>query len=228
MVFEGRITTKSPPPELALNLLRANKQIHDEARSVLYSQNTFDFFRVSSHLTLSFLKKIGPENTKWIESLEVNFPQMCWRCGLHLDSTATCILDKLQSYCPNLKRLTLGRFISVNESDIFATPRACSPPDIHTEILELATARLKAYSPRLEVTFRIHEECDCLWWKFCAYEPPVSWTGSILSSDDDDGFVDNDVKFDGEYEVDDDSDFWRRPADLRAETRSRRGIRKKS
>ncbi|OKP07498.1 hypothetical protein PENSUB_6087 [Penicillium subrubescens] len=86
MVFEGRITTKSPPPELALNLLRANKQIHDEARSVLYSQNT----------------------------------------------------------------------------------------------------------------------------------------------DDDDGFVDNDVKFDGEYEVDDDSDFWRRPADLRAETRSRRGIRKKS
>lgn len=63
---------------------------------------------------------------------------MCQGCELELDGTSKGILDKLQSYYPNLKRLTLGRLIPMlHESDKFQMPIACTPPGIHTEILEL-------------------------------------------------------------------------------------------
>lgn len=240
LVLEGPITTNFRPSELALNLLRANKQIHDEARSILHSQNTFNFFHLLTYLPLSFLQRIGPENAKWIESLEINFPEMCRSCGLELDSVPTCILEKLQSDCPNLKRLTLGPFIPSDDDDddIFAESTACTP-DTHLKILELIAPRLRAISPQLEITFKINDYCDCLTegdfktklddygWKVCVYVPE-SWTLFEWSSLYRDSSDDKDVKSDGAHEVDDDSDFWRRPADLRAEARSRRWIRKKS
>jgi hypothetical protein len=115
LVWNHSITPKTlRKPKLAMNLLLVNKKVYDKARSILYSQNSFDFVtrpslpRPSFHSPLLFLDKIGPENSKWIESLELQFPIIRLRGSeVELDNVSASILDKVQSSCPSLKRLTL-------------------------------------------------------------------------------------------------------------------------
>ena len=61
---------KPPAP----GLLRANKQIYDEAIDVVYSKNIFKFFE-PEHI-LAFEKKIGPENCKRVRDIcvHITFP----------------------------------------------------------------------------------------------------------------------------------------------------------
>lgn len=70
-----RMEPLTPCPTHWLALLHANKQIHDEARSVLYGHNTF-FLEAPNdfHPYLSqFLERIGSVNAGHLRKLSVDF-----------------------------------------------------------------------------------------------------------------------------------------------------------
>jgi hypothetical protein len=66
-----------PRPVLSINILLANRSIHEEASRILYTVNTFHFQfpkkSAESHSTYKFLNAIGPSNCALITSAELFF-----------------------------------------------------------------------------------------------------------------------------------------------------------
>ena len=66
-------------PRQWLALLYTNRQLHDEARAVLYSSNTFyleDTTRHQHNLLQSFLDRIGSDNAGLLSHICIDFPVM--------------------------------------------------------------------------------------------------------------------------------------------------------
>ena len=118
-----RFTTAYPKPrdkihlELHPNVLRTSKFVYNEAISVLYSQNLI--FN-TTHVLLTFLACIGPENTKLLRKITLRrwVDYRRWR-GDQAHADILPIFTILSLATPNLRRILFDRHIEDEIDDVF-------------------------------------------------------------------------------------------------------------
>ncbi len=205
--------------------LRANKTVHREASSLFYAQNCFDFTWFMPEDVALFLRTIGRNNADYIRHVRVNFPAFLHlEPGLvTLEDDSISIFANIQSSCVNLSTLTTC-IDSTNATELRLD--ALDHPTIVTEALELVDTRFRAISSLQEIIVEVYEDgpSDYIRRKMESH----GWTINAIENVDDiednwgddydcnDGYDDdsrNDDPSDDEYDIDNDSDFWRRAAD---------------
>ncbi|KAF2802378.1 uncharacterized protein BDZ99DRAFT_202143 [Mytilinidion resinicola] len=212
-----------PFQPLTMELLRVNKTIHREASSLLYAQNRFDLTVHSPELVDSFLDKIGRNNASHIRHICISFPEVRY-LDLHdvtLADDSDHILAKIQTDCINLRTLTTSLdSIYVTEGGLDET----GSPSIVVETFALVDSRLRAIPSLQEIIVEVYEkdasayvrrEMESHGWTISVKENEEleEWYSDRSFSDmhgDDDH-----SSYDGgdDYDIDNDSDFWRRAGD---------------
>ncbi len=210
-------------------LLRVNKEIYGEASSLLYSQNRLSLITLDFDYLGRFLDKIGRNNAGQIRHLCIEFPVFD-RLELHditLEADSASSLARIQSDCVNLSTLETSA-ISTDHMT-FRLGAIDSPhfSEIVHEALTLVDARFRAIASLQEIVVQvsplsdeIRKEMTSLGWAITEVDR-VEWSadpslsgfseGSIYGDDvgDSDCFLDEE----NDYDIDNDSDYWRRAAD---------------
>ncbi|TAQ88223.1 hypothetical protein B7494_g3443 [Chlorociboria aeruginascens] len=208
--------------EITYGLLRANKAIHREASSVLYGQNCFNFTMATPEDLASFLETIGRKNTDCIRHVYIDFPEFHYLDPEHviLEEGSLAILANIRSGCANLSTLTTSLY-STNAMELRLD--ALDFPKIISEALELVNTRFQTISSLQEIIVEVYENgpSDYIRRKMESYGWKISvesdieddWDDDYSRDPRDDYGTDNDDLEDVDYDIDDDSDFWRRAAD---------------
>jgi hypothetical protein len=215
--------------ELKSGLLRANKTVHREASSLFYAQNCFDFTMATPGDIASFLGTIGRNNADCIRNVCINFPTFLYLDpgGVTLAEGSTTILANIQSGCANLRTLTTSLY-SKNTMELRLDGH--DNPKIIPEALALVDIRFRAISSLQEINVRVYEDgpsgyirrkMESHGWTINATEYIEEWgTARGFSDIEDDwdhdyggyNYGDDDLG-DDDYDIDNDSDFWRRAGD---------------
>lgn len=213
---------------LTPELLRTNKTVHREASSLLYAQNRFDFTMFTSEHVASFLEQIGRNNANYIRHIHVDFPNF-----LHLDphdvtleDDSDRILAKIQSDCTTLSTLTTS-LDSTNDMELRLD--ALDNYNIVAKALAVVDTRFKAILSLQEIIVEVYEdgpsghirrEMKSHGWTISAIEYVEESDSHRFSSDIeyDDYRYGGDYRYSDDsgsdhYDIDNDSDFWRRAGD---------------
>jgi hypothetical protein len=208
--------------ELTLGLLRANKTIHREASLLFYAQYCFDFTMATPEDVASFLGIIGRNNADSICHVYINFPNLRdlepGNVTLEEDSSST--LANIQSGCVNLSTLTTSVY---GTNAMVLKLDALDYPKIMTEALKLVDARFRAISFLQEIHVEVYKDgpsdyirrkMESHGWTVSITEYVEEW-GSGRSFGDFEDDWDHDYGYDDDdaYDIDNDSDFWRRAGD---------------
>jgi hypothetical protein len=214
--------------ELTTGLLRANKTVHREASSLLYAQNCFDFSMATPEDVASFLRTIGDNNANCIRHICVDFPSLrdLEPGNVTLEEDSDGILANIQSSCANLRILTTS-LSSTHAMELRLD--ALDYPKIVNEALTLVNTRFRAISSLQDIIVEVYEDgpsgdirrkMDNHGWKISTSEYVKDWSTNSIFGDEDDGwghdhsYGDYDEDDDDDaYDIDNDSDFWRRAAD---------------
>ena len=213
-------------PQLTPELLRVNKTIHREASSMFYSQNHFDLTAGTPEQVALFFTQIGKKNANFIQHVLVKFPEIL--CGepdeVILDNDDIGILAKIQSSCANVTTLTISPY----STDAMGTMiEEQKEPKVVTEALELVNTHFRAISSLQEIIIEMHEkgpsdhiqkEMEGCGWKirilqYAEMEVGEDWDMYWNDREDDIHRYDDDDDVKDDYDIDNDSDFWRRAAD---------------
>lgn len=201
------------------NLLSTNKTILRETSPLLYGKNCFDLTTWNSEMIPQFYDAIGFVNASHIQGIRINFPEfreLKDQVSLQEDSLHT--LEKIQSYCTNLKSLTTNPTIDIMECqrNSFDSPAKCC------RALALVAAQLRRITSLQEIVVEVYEAdpssdiqktMHSHGWTLKLVEPVEheEWDDDRGWDDiEDDDYYDDD---DEDYDIDNDSDFWRRAAD---------------
>ncbi|KAL2817744.1 hypothetical protein BDW59DRAFT_175374 [Aspergillus cavernicola] len=240
LVREEPITPWYHDNELAPNLLRANKTIHHEAKSLLYGRNCFDLTGGSFQLISQFLNQIGCHSATHIQCICIDFSIICdvenrvrseeghfrleerdfrfEEVNFRFEDESSSILANIQNACTHLTTLiTSPRSTYTLELNL-----EFNSPKIVAKALALLDARFRAITSLQEIIVEAFDEgpSDDIRREMASY----GWTVKIVEVEpaeesvsdrfpdyfDDD---DDDDDYDDDYEIDNDSDFWRRAAD---------------
>ncbi|TGO61927.1 hypothetical protein BOTNAR_0121g00130 [Botryotinia narcissicola] len=210
------------PRNLTQGLLFTCKTIHGEATSVFYAQNIFEFDLWNAQ---GFLNKIGPINASSIRRIAITFPAFYDLENIELQVNDSQGLSKIQNDCTSL--------ITV-ETDLESTnawqTRLDELDDLNVvaEALALVNSHFRAIPSLQNITVNLYEEGPGDYirremmnhgWTIKTTENPNSDhdTNDIYQwldppQDDDDYNDDDDYSVDN-YDIDNDSDFWRRAGD---------------
>lgn len=212
--------------KLTRGLLRANKTVHHETSSLLYARNRFDLTIGTPENVASFFARIGRKNADHIRHIYVDFPRFLRvePDNVTLYDVSAGILAKIQSSCVNLSTLTISRSCIFDmELDIEAQDN----PKLATEALELVNTHFRAITSLQEIIVEVYEDrpSDHIRRRMESHGWTIRTTRhvEVESSDrsfgDDapdgyghDSFGDDDDDKDS-YDIDNDSDYWRRAAD---------------
>jgi hypothetical protein len=201
-------------------LLYTNKQIYHESVSVLYGQNSFDLAGYDFELLARFLNQIGRNNAYYIQCIWINFPRIRdIEDEVTLEDDSSQILTKIQSDCTALKTLKFTPFTTNAmelELDVIESPK------IVTSALSMINARFMGIASLKEVTLEVYEDAPSLDTR--ERMESLGWTLNVVEQEEEEewdydrfsGFGDDnydDEYSEQEYDIDDDSDFWRRAAD---------------
>jgi hypothetical protein len=209
--------------ELTPTLLRANSAVYREASSLFYAQNRFDFTMSTSEDIASFLKQIGSNNAAYIRHICVDFPRFrCLDLGkVALEEDSFAILANIHSDCTNLITLTT----SLNSTNAMELElNGLDNSNIVTEALNLVNACFRAISSIQEIIVQVYEDgpSDHTRITMKNHGWTVSTTEHVEEEDWDRGLSDNysgysdldgGEDYDDNYDIDNDSDFWRRAGD---------------
>ncbi|KAK2022627.1 hypothetical protein LX32DRAFT_698534 [Colletotrichum zoysiae] len=205
------------------SLLRANKTIYREASSVFYGQNRFDFTEATPEGVASFLKQVGSTNTGYIRYLSIEFPRFLYLDpgDVTITDDSISILENISRHCVNLSTLTTSLH-STNSMEIRLDN--LENLKVATEALALVNVHFKAILSVTEVILEVFEEgpsqhirriMESHGWQLheIEYAEEDDWNGNISDIDDDDDDWDDYGSAGDDYDIDNDSDFWRRAAD---------------
>jgi hypothetical protein len=217
-------TRPYPSRPLTPELLRANKTIHRETSSLLYAQNHF-YLTAHDSDVVAFLDEIGRNNANYIRHISIAFPEFrdLDRHNVTLEDDSVRILAKIQSDCTNLSTLTTTLF----STDIMTFKLdALDSPDIVVEALALVNTHFRAIPSLQEIVVQIYEgpsdhirsTMENYGWTIKVAEQVDELDssrsiGSIEDDDYDDYRYDHNSDDNYEYDIDNDSDFWRRAGD---------------
>ncbi|KAJ5355032.1 uncharacterized protein N7496_012244 [Penicillium cataractarum] len=143
--------------------LSPGQQVH-VGHSVVYGGGMpFDYPNSPDNKLVAFLEQIGPGNGRCIKDIQIAFPSVFQEGDrIEIDSLTSRAFDKLQVYCPNLKKLRLGcESVIFSGEYVHAHYFICSGR-IHSKVLDLVAACLRAISSEMEVEFNMFTDCDCL------------------------------------------------------------------
>jgi hypothetical protein len=213
------------PEYPSLGLLRVNKAIHREASPLFYGLNTFDFTSYDRDDLDSFFKQID-HNATLIKSIVINFPEFNDLSvgNVNFADHDTAIHKTIHGHCTNLSKI-ITTLVTTNAAELqldaldhykLAT-EALNTVDHHFhEILSIREVVVVAYEQ--EPNGYIRQEMKRLGWKIMTVPHGSDSEGAISDRndyDDDfhDGYSGDNYSGDDEYDVDNDSDFWRRAAD---------------
>ena len=213
-----------PPYNLAPELLRTNKTINREASLLLYSQNRFDFTSSTPENVASFVEQIGRNNADNIRHICVDFPKFRYLDlgDVTLEDDSVDIFGTLQSGCASLSTLTTSRY-STNAMELRLD--ALDNPKLVTEALKLVNTLFRTVSTIQKIIVEVYEdgpsdyirrEMDNHGWTISvAKHEEDDFEGSFSDYEYDDYGYDREGDYDDNdsYDIDKDSDFWRRAAD---------------
>jgi len=223
--------------KLTPGLFRVNKATHNEAISLFYTWNCFDFTKGHSENIASFLEQIGRSNADCIRHIQIDFPRFFLENGcITLDEDSISTLATLQSGCDYLGTLTMPRVSSTHVAPIITSVEAvdiatATDPKVITEALELINTHIRSISSLQDIIVELYEdyedvpryhirgEMERLGWKIHQIGEAEFRDGLESDRDDyDDDYTGHWSYDDGDddaddYDIDDDSDFWRRAAD---------------
>jgi hypothetical protein len=200
-------------------LLCANKTVHCEANSLFYAQNRFDFTTATSENVASFLKTIGRNNADYIQHIRINFPNFLYLDpgDVTLEDDSVGILANIQSSCTNLSTLTMSLY-STNAMELRLD--ALDNPKIVTETLTLVDTRFRAISSLQKIIVEVYEDgpSNLIRRKMESHGWIISTTEYVEELGSERSFGDfeyDDYRYndDDDYDIDNDSDFWRRAGD---------------
>ncbi|KAM0270860.1 hypothetical protein ACHAQH_009286 [Verticillium albo-atrum] len=209
-------------------LLRLNKTIHREASSVLYGQNCFDFSDSDPSEAESFFEQIGTTNASYIKHVMIIFPRF-----LHLESGNVTLEDEsvdmlahVRNACVNLSSITTSLF-STDSMELELD--GLENYNIAREAIQLVDASFRAISPLRDVILELYDinPSDHIRDMMRSHAWILRTTEcieGIRDFDDDsdyhprcyseyDDYNDYCDDEDDDYDIDNDSDFWRRAAD---------------
>lgn len=97
------------PWEVTIGLLYASKTVHEEASSVFYGQNCFDFTEQSPFDLQLWLEQIGARNAGYIRHIYLELPRFSpMRHGeVAVADTDTDLLAAIRGSCPDVETLTI-------------------------------------------------------------------------------------------------------------------------
>ncbi|KAL3459186.1 hypothetical protein BJX64DRAFT_206698 [Aspergillus heterothallicus] len=211
---------------LVPTLLATNRTILHESRSFLYGENIFDLTASHPQLISEFLDEIGCSNAGHIRRLAINFPTLCdFDNNVRLADDSSSLLDTIGSACINMVMI----MIPVDSTETLElTLDDLDSPKAAGEALALIDARFRKIQTLQEIVVEAYDEgpsdhnrriMQGLGWVLKVVERvPESeeWYSDrdYLTDHDDDYYDDDDDDDDDdEYDIDNDSDFWRRAAD---------------
>ncbi|KAI1866329.1 uncharacterized protein JN550_007717 [Neoarthrinium moseri] len=213
--------------EITTGVLCASTVVHREASTLFYGQNTFDFTAVTLEGVATFLQTIG-NNAALIRHVHIDFPlfRTLGPSNITFDDTCIDILTNIQSACANIITLTTS-LDSSNSMEL--TLDELDHPKVVTDALELVDRRFRASASLQEVTIELYEDgpdygirrkMESHGWKIHTTEnvreEELERPWSEIDYDDyvsrsiSGGYYDDDYD---DYDIDNDSDFWRRAAD---------------
>ncbi|OBT62364.1 hypothetical protein VE03_08466 [Pseudogymnoascus sp. 23342-1-I1] len=209
---------------LSPRLLGVNKIINLEASLILY-QNSFDLDMGTPERIALFFETIGHNNAGNIRRIYVNFPTLCYLepGNVAFDEGDSCILASIQRNCVNLKTITTT-LESTNDMEVKLD--ACDNLKIVDEALTLVDTSFRAISSLQDIHLQAYMDAPSDYirsrmkqhgWTVFVVERVEEWEES--SDYGWDGYDDYewDLYEDGSdhdnYDVEYDSDFWRRAAD---------------
>ena len=172
----------------------------------------------------SFLGQIGPANADYIRHICVGFPEFLDLDpdNVTLEDDSVGILANVQSGCANLRTLATS-LDSTNAMEIRLD--ALDNPKVVTEALKLVNTHFRAISSLQEIIVEVYDDgpSDHIRRKMESHGWTISTT-ECVEEDLDRSFSDFESDVNGydtggddddsdDYDVDNDSDFWRRVAD---------------
>ena len=208
--------------KLTPGLLRANKKVYREASSFFYARNRFDFTMRILEEVASFLEQIGHNNTDFIQHICLDFPSFLYLdpSEVTLEDDSVGILANIQGSCTSLSKITTSLH-STNTMELRLD--ALDSPKIVSEALKLVNTRFRAISSLQEIIVEVYEhgpsghirrEMESHGWIINTTEDMEEEEFDRSYSDfeyDDYGYEDDNL--DDDYDIDNDSDFWRRAGD---------------
>lgn len=202
-------------------ILLASKTIYSEANPVLYSENTLDFTAYQYFDVAQFFDQIGRQNASLIRHIRVDFPDLHNNfTGIRsLDEDSVLILACLASHCRRLKTITMS-------ADKVTALDKMDDPDTVRKALALVNAYLRmgqtveeiiaeVYEADLDSSQEIKKQMSQLGWMVREIEP-VGEEEDLDDNyrwEDEQDYSDDCADYSDEYDIDNDSDFWRRAAD---------------
>ncbi|KAJ4305725.1 hypothetical protein N0V90_001256 [Kalmusia sp. IMI 367209] len=211
---------------LTSGLFRVNKAVHRESTSLFYSHNRFDFTVNSFEEMDAFFRQIGDTNAHYIQHICLEFPMFVHRAAedVAIEADDARYFNKLRQHCSGLSTLTTSvSSTSLAESRL----GALDSPELVVRVLKLVDELFKSFSSLHEVIVEVYEdgrsdlvrrEMEVLGWTVRTTEH-FEDTGSERRFDDSDesdlwdGYDRSDGYDDYDYDIDNDSDFWRRAGD---------------
>ncbi|KUL83726.1 hypothetical protein ZTR_07464 [Talaromyces verruculosus] len=223
LMLEGPIDPLFGDQKLLLDsaILYTNRSIYRESSWILYAQNCFDFAGSDFALISRFLDQIGRTNAGYIQDIRISFPRIRDTEDGTFEEDSALLMAKIETDCINMRTIIMGPEATV---DMGVYLDALYSPEIITRTLSLINTRLLRF-PRLQrIIIEVYDdgpssdirtEMDRLGWVFRTVELIEDFDYDRHFSDfDEDDYLDEDLSGDDySYDVDDDSDFWRRAAD---------------
>lgn len=200
--------------DIAAGLLRVNRMIHHEARSILYGCNRFNFIADTSEDITQFLDKIGLTNANHLEYIRIEFPHLQDHYDdVRLEDNSLRILATIQDHCTNLKTLIMSSYgISVRE----LSPSAPHSPEILANVMALVDAHLRKIPSLQEIIVESGSNGPStdIGREMMNYGWAIKWPERVANEEDGD---EDDIweceedlgSSDDDYDIANDSDFWR-------------------
>jgi hypothetical protein len=228
---------------LTMSLLLANKTIHREAISLLYAQNQFDFTSCDLEHVAMFIDRIGHDNARYIQHVSIDFPNFSFLGTLLVPSNLTLkeeeeeedddddddsnhILRIIQTNCNTLRTLTMSLHRSSCTNVMLDI---LDQPEKAVEALALANDEFRTIRSLSEIIIKVCEEhgpgdliigeMKSHGWVIRTTEHEAGSAGTEVERSFSDIDIDYDrysydeETWDDDYDIDNDSDFWRRAGD---------------
>lgn len=213
--------------ESAVGIFRTNKVIYREASSLFYAQNHFDFTMATSSQVASFLKTIGRNNSDHIRHIHISFPEFLNldAGNVTLDDDSIGLLASIRDGCNNLGTLTT----SLDSTQAMRRRLdTLDDPKRVDEALGLVNTSFRDIASLQEIIVEVYQDSPCddirrkmesYGWTIDVTENVEEWDEGHLDYMPEEGW-DSDFDYDygyshgyDEYDIDNDSDFWRRAGD---------------
>lgn len=212
--------------DLNTGLLRVNRSIHHEATPLFYGQNTFDLTDCIDAIdAVSFLEKLG-RNATFLKSISMDFPgfAVLETENVVIEEGDTRVLSTMEHLYTNLSRLTMSVY-STHAAELRLD--ALDHNGLISEALAKVDRVFRGIQSLREMRVIVYEEAPNdytrremtrLEWQIITIPEESEFGGGISDYDDNyDDDYDHRSMFDSisdeDYDIDNDSDFWRRAAD---------------